>query len=137
VTRTVLLAVLGILFLGVVATAVIHVSSNPGPATAGSEPAQPGSPSVLGTTGTDGQAAGPVRPQLSPVPPDQVKVGAPPPTLSSNEEERTAAILEMRRVRREDSMDQLNARAEARRKRLGLPAPTPVRAAPARSTTGG
>jgi hypothetical protein len=121
--RLVALAILGIVLLGVGATVLIYMNAGPGPRTDGpvESPAggvQAASPSMPETTGV---------PAPTPAPPAEVKTGAQPPPMPSSPDERSDKLLEFRQKRRDDGMDQLNAREAARRARLGLPPAPPSR----------
>jgi hypothetical protein len=63
-----------------------------------------------------------VLPALPEASPSAVEVwtGPPPPTLSTDREARTDQLLQLRKQRRTDGMNQLNERQAARRARLGL-----------------
>jgi hypothetical protein len=49
-----------------------------------------------------------------------VKTGARPPAMPSDPQARSDGLLELRKQRRGNAMEQLNAREAARRARLGL-----------------
>jgi hypothetical protein len=121
--RLVALAILGIVLLGVGATVLIYMSAEPGARSAGpvESPAAgvpTASPSALGATGV---------PAPAPAPSAEARTGAQPPPMSSSPDERSDKLLEFRQKRRDDGMDQLNAREAARRARLGLPPAPPSR----------
>jgi hypothetical protein len=134
--RIVALAILGIALLGVGATLLIYMNTSPDPRSAGpvlspTDGRSTASPPSLGTAGL---------PAPSPAPAAEARTGAQPPSMPSNPDDRSDRLLELRQKRRDDGMDQLNAREAARRARLGLPPaspalvtrpPTPVRRTPA------
>jgi hypothetical protein len=118
--RLVALAILGMLLLGVGATALIYLGSQPTPPSARPvESATSGEPTSLQPS--SGTVAIP-----APTPASEARTGAQPPPLPSDADERSDRLLEFRQKRREDGMDQLNAREAARRARLGLPPASPT-----------
>ena len=138
--RLVIVALVGILVIGVAAVAIVLWAGG-GDRVAPTPPgAAPGPGTGLaGATGTSGPsgpvvplqgAPGPVPPRSS-IPPVnsqvEIEVGSQPPKMPKDPEKSTEKLLEVQERRREDGMDQLNAREAARRQRLGLPpVPSPT-----------
>jgi hypothetical protein len=129
VTRLVALAVLGILLLGAGAIALIYLTGEgeaPGPTAEGVAPAPPAPatvpPAVLAAPdpGQPARSAG-----SGPQPAAGAQVTAPPPAMPADPEERADRLLEMRKERRDDALEQMYAREAERRRRLGLPAAPP------------
>jgi hypothetical protein len=128
--RRLTLAVLGVLLLTLGALALVHRFTEPGPVSAViSEPAPAEeAASRPASVGSDAAPPEPL-PGAEPAPgsPVEVRTGPRPPPLPSDPQARADQLLELRRQRRADGMDQLNAREAARRARLGLPpAPAPA-----------
>jgi hypothetical protein len=120
--RLVALAIFGIALLGVGATFLIYMDTGPGPRIAyPAEPPADGradvSPFSFGTA---------MVPERPPAPGAEARTGAQPPSMPSDPDERSDRLLELRQKRRDDGMDQLNAREAARRARLGLPSASPA-----------
>jgi hypothetical protein len=134
--RLVALAILGMALLGVGATALIYLGSPSAPPSARPvESATGGEPTSLQPS--SGTAAVPT-PIAAPA--VEARTGAQPPPMPSDADERSDRVLEFRQKRRDDGMDQLNAREAARRARLGLPPASPTLATrpppPVRRTPG-
>jgi hypothetical protein len=134
--RLVALAILGMVLLGVGATALIYLGSQSAPPSARPvESATGGEPTALPPS--SGTAA---IPAPTPAPAVEARTGAQPPPMPSDADERSDRLLEFRQKRRDDGMDQLNAREAARRARLGLPPASPTLATrpppPVRRTPG-
>jgi hypothetical protein len=138
--RLVIVALAGILLIGVAAVAIVLWAGGgdaPAPSAPGAAPGQgTGLAGAAGASGPSGPAV-PVQGAPGPVPPRseispvnsqvEIEVGSQPPKMSKDPEERTEKLLEVQERRREDGIDQLNAREADRRKRLGLPpVPSPT-----------
>src|SRR5512137_696824 len=148
--RVTILAVAGILLLGAGAVWTIHLAGSLAPGrrvqagesgVAGTQPGPAGmetQPGVEPATGWQASspaspgpaASGPAARAPSTLPVNsqvQFKVKASPPPMPANGDDRAARVQELRKQRRETGIDQLNAREAARRARLGLAPPQPLK----------
>jgi hypothetical protein len=131
------IAVLGILLLGAGAIAVVYLGGEgePPPLPRDVEDATPAPAIAPVQTAPEVPApSAPVEPARpsgpAPLPAPGAHVTAPPPPMPTDPRERADRQLEMRKERRNDALEQMNAREAARRKRLGLPAGPPPQPPP-------
>jgi hypothetical protein len=129
VTRLVALAVLGILLLGAGAIALVYLAGEDGPTATSPEAAAPAPPAPaapLPGVPDMPDPGPPARPaESAPQPAPGAQVTAPPPAMPADPEEKADRLLEIRKERRGDALEQMYAREAERRRRLGLPAAPP------------
>jgi hypothetical protein len=122
--RTIALAVIGLLVLTVGGVAFVYALTQPGSSSASNLWWPPDAQTAAGAaaTGAPGALAPSPAPDGGPQPvsPEMVTTGALPPAMPADRQARSDKLLELREQRRENAMDQLNAREAARRARLGL-----------------